>query len=646
MDGEPDASEIPGREAEECFAPALRFLLDAKGQPTTARTEPIAADARPGKDGKANAKLKLIAGMLDVGFDQLKQREQQRRVRRMTAIAALATLVMAVTIVLSVFAMISRHQAVIAQAAAERRQKQAEGLVGFMLGDLNDKLDQVHRLDIMQAVDEKAMAYFDALPAADATDDALALRVQALQKIGMVMTEAHGKLAEATRSYETAAALAAELARRAPQDVNRQSAWADSLNMVGVAYWGQSDLGNALTYFRRASALLQKTHAVKPDDAKITNSLAGIRGNIGHVLESRGDLAGAQTEYEAELKLYQLLATRDLAQQSNVAWSWDDLGKLSLERGELDRALTDYSAEHRIKQKLASVSPQNHVAQDDLMVCDAILGRTLAWGGETNAGLYFSNQAIAQARALLAFDPTNTDWQFKYALYNQQEGGLLRQLDRPDEARDAVAQAVQILTALLKKDPISGDFQRYLSQAQLENARLQLTHNNIPAAAVSTKAAFGIIENLRTKAPDDRSSLLLEAQAQLLLGQIAAQSSATTDALRMWTRARDLLQPALRSGDDPNFLAAYVEALLRLDQTDAARPVIAKLNAMGYRTPDFVSLLANSHIDYPPNTAFQQRIAQLMRTGVAQGEAGSTNAVATEKRDRAQTGAEPETASH
>src|SRR6185312_9864276 len=185
VEGEPNATDLPGREAEECFCPALRFLTDADGRPTHERTEPIAADARPGKDGKPNAKLKLIAGMLDVGFDALKQREQQRRVRRMTAIAALAVTVMLVTSTLAVYALISRHQAVIAQReavvarhAAERRQKQAESLVGFMLGDLSDKLDQVHRLDIMQAVDDKAMAYFNSLPAADATDSALEMRVK------------------------------------------------------------------------------------------------------------------------------------------------------------------------------------------------------------------------------------------------------------------------------------------------------------------------------------------------------------------------------------------------------------------------------------------------------------------------------------
>ena len=74
VDGEPNASDDPAHADEECFPPALRYRLDADGQLSTVRTEPIAADARPGKDGRNNAKLKLIAGLLGVGFDALRQR--------------------------------------------------------------------------------------------------------------------------------------------------------------------------------------------------------------------------------------------------------------------------------------------------------------------------------------------------------------------------------------------------------------------------------------------------------------------------------------------------------------------------------------------------------------------------------------------
>ena len=117
--GEPNATDLPGREDEECFPPALRFRLGPDGQLTDTRTEPIAADARPGKDGKQNAKLKLIAGLLGVGFDALKRREQQRRNRRMFLIACAATTGMVATSGLAAYALVQR-------AAAQRQTVRAE----------------------------------------------------------------------------------------------------------------------------------------------------------------------------------------------------------------------------------------------------------------------------------------------------------------------------------------------------------------------------------------------------------------------------------------------------------------------------------------------------------------------------------------
>jgi hypothetical protein len=88
LEGEPWASLIPGREDEECFPPALRFVVGADGQSSDQQAEPIAADLRPEEDGRRLGRLKLIAGLLGVRLDDLVQRELQRRQRRVTAIVA------------------------------------------------------------------------------------------------------------------------------------------------------------------------------------------------------------------------------------------------------------------------------------------------------------------------------------------------------------------------------------------------------------------------------------------------------------------------------------------------------------------------------------------------------------------------------
>jgi hypothetical protein len=98
VDGEPGTDQ-------ECFPTAVRFQMGADGVLSDEPAEPIAADARPHADGKINAKLKLIAGMLGVGFDDLKQREliRQKKRKAIVTTASIAGLFVAATLVYSIY---------------------------------------------------------------------------------------------------------------------------------------------------------------------------------------------------------------------------------------------------------------------------------------------------------------------------------------------------------------------------------------------------------------------------------------------------------------------------------------------------------------------------------------------------------------
>ena len=101
VDGEPNSGD-----ARECFPPALR------------QHEPLAADARPSGDGRADARLKLLAGMLGVGFDALKQRDAQRRIRRLQQVIAVIALLVLAFAALAWYADRERRHAVVAEASA------------------------------------------------------------------------------------------------------------------------------------------------------------------------------------------------------------------------------------------------------------------------------------------------------------------------------------------------------------------------------------------------------------------------------------------------------------------------------------------------------------------------------------------------
>ncbi|MBT8101341.1 MAG: toll/interleukin-1 receptor domain-containing protein, partial [Gammaproteobacteria bacterium] len=134
VDGEPWASDKPGQEEQECFPPALRHELGDSGELSDVRAEPIAADARPEGDGKVNARLKLISGMLGVGFDALKQREQHRRHQRMLVFTTAAFVGMAITSGLAVTAYLARIEAEEQRNRAQIEAETARQTTQFMVG--------------------------------------------------------------------------------------------------------------------------------------------------------------------------------------------------------------------------------------------------------------------------------------------------------------------------------------------------------------------------------------------------------------------------------------------------------------------------------------------------------------------------------
>ena len=162
----PDAATSPWVAAEIALfrelhpeRPILAALLS--GEPANAfpaaltanGNEPLAADLRPEGDSKQLGFLKIVAGIAGVPLDTLIQRDAQRRLRRVTAITFSALAAMLAMGIMTTFAIQARNE-------AARQRSEAEGLVEYMLTDLREKLRGVGRLDVMDAVNERAMEHY------------------------------------------------------------------------------------------------------------------------------------------------------------------------------------------------------------------------------------------------------------------------------------------------------------------------------------------------------------------------------------------------------------------------------------------------------------------------------------------------------
>src|SRR3954447_26912196 len=258
--GEPFASDLSGREDEECFPPALRFKYDRRGHQTAKRAEPLAADFRDEGDGKRLALLKLVAGMLGVGLDELVQREQTRRHRNMAWLAAASLAGMAVTSGLA-------GTAIQARDAARDQRREAEGLVAFMLGDLKDKLEPIGKLDALDGVGSRVLSYYSNQDASQLTDAALSQRSKALSLMAQV-ADARGDTQAALNLYRQATAGTAEAVRRDP--TNAQTIFDHAQNVFYVGQFAQKggDLQTAESSMREYKRLAQRMVALQPDSMK------------------------------------------------------------------------------------------------------------------------------------------------------------------------------------------------------------------------------------------------------------------------------------------------------------------------------------------------------------------------------------------
>lgn len=568
VDGEPHAGD-----ARECFPDELRFEPDADGTLSTRPAEPLAADLRPGQDGKSLALSKLVSGLLGVGLDALVQREAQRRHQRMLAITALAVAVMLVTSYLGV-------QAVIARQAAERRQKQAEALVEFMLGDLSDKLNEVSRLDIMAGVNDRAMAYFQSLPADDVTDEALAQRGKAMVRIGSVRLD-QGQLPKALEAYRAAAALSAPLARAQPANLARQLAHADNLAFIGMVHWYQGDLDAAQARFAEAQGVLEAARALAPKDPRLLFQFSTLLNNSGHVLESRGRIAEATTHYRTMRELAEQLAARRDARRdwmAQLGLAHNNLAKMALLQGDLAGAVAGYRADVAIQSRLAADDPRDNTQAEKRLISTATLGRTLALAGELDAGIAALTSAVADARRLLAVAPDSNFFKEDLGLYSTQLARLLRLRGRAADAAAANATALATLRPLAASDASNLGWQRELGEALSEQAEQAVAAGDAEAARRHWRDALAVLEPIFAQQPDERSVLIATLTARL--GAARAASGAERAALL--ARAADPLAKAA-ADPDPRLRALRVQLHALQGDAAAATRLADALRASGYR---------------------------------------------------------------
>jgi tetratricopeptide (TPR) repeat protein len=567
----------PGDPERECFPPALRYKVDANGELTPERDEPIAADARPEGDGKEIAKQKVIAGLLGLSLDEIARRAERARTRRHRFWAALAGAFLFLAVAASGSAVYAYQKVIESEARLDQAIEIAYGFVTEAVG-MSDHFGVPSGL--MLGLLRRAELALNGLIARGADSPMLRYRRAAMLLSFTGAYRALGKTNEAGERAAEARRLLMRSVSEDPQNLEKRLGLALSYWMLGEVLEVQRSLSTALDTLRGGLAIVEAIPADDPRSAafrpEILRQLIGLRIDIGDALTTQGALSEGMKVYVecfdvvsrfagggslqdekyqnyltlhpflmqqfltilrrlAQVTLYagklaeslayfqQVLAVDEqraansdsVTLQFNLEDSLLAVGNGQLALGSLDEAMASFRKGLAIAERLVKTDPKNFHYERYVVGFKDAVGRVLLAQGQ-------AREALAQFRAnsspLLASDVGNAIWQAYGALGHERIADALLALGDTAAAIEEYRKELAIIGPLAEANPIA-EWEVYHAIAHFKLAEAMRQQAASAEAIEHFEASIAIARRLANDSPEIVGYQVLGLFARLRITQ-------------------------------------------------------------------------------------------------------------------------------
>ncbi|ENZ82616.1 MULTISPECIES: toll/interleukin-1 receptor domain-containing protein [Caulobacter] len=554
---------------DELLTPALRAALPVG-------VEPLAVDLRPGADGRRLARLKIAARLLRVSLDQLVQRDARRRLRLMSAFTALA---LAVTVGMGAMTVVTLQSR---QIAREQRDE-TEALVAYMLGDLRQQLEPVGRLDVLDGVSAKVLAYYAKARDDRLDDKALAQRAKAQTLLGTIR-EQRGDLVGAEDAFGQAATTTRTLAERDPKDGQRIFDEAQNVFWLGYVQWRRGDVAGAERGFKQYDALARRLVQLDPRRVEWRVEVAYANNNLGTLLFEQGRPEEAAAAFRKALAVFEAERARAPKAKVNLvgaansrAWLADCLVRL----GRLREALAEREAVSALLAEAVAGARDDKRLLARSVAAESALLRLRFDLGEAVASRQAFEAATRRLNELAALDPSNARWR---------EYHVISQMDAVDRiawtgpAGLAKAKALHVAAAAsLAKLRATGDANIWTpdldGRMAMQAIVLAQCAGDQPTAKSLAEALLARLRILSDKREGEGDRSALRGFAQLAAGDPQA-------AISTLSPRRGSLSPAV--------MDTLARAYRMSGRRDEAATIVGALRKGGYASPSFLAFWGDS----------------------------------------------------
>lgn len=506
-----------------------------------------------------------------------------RRSRRRRAVDLLGA---SLVLVLAVLATFAGMLAVLARDEANDRRAQAESLVGYMLGDLTERLRALGKLDVLDSVGNEALRYLRALPDDDASASAQLLRIRASRQVGEIRF-ARGEAAAAD-AFAHAGELAERLVQREPGNAD---AW---LELGNAAFWrGQAAYQSgaaaaAALHWQRYREAAQQLVVLRGNDERAQMELSYALNNLATLDFDARRLPSARRLFAESAALKR--AALD-AGSTDAGIAADLADSLTWQSRVEEAALQLDAAEARQREALQVIGELRQREPEDQRWIhrDALarqhLARTCLARGNAEQAAQLLLAARSALDGLAQADPANLEWA-RDAVVAQVQAGTVLEYRQPAAARDLLRSTATKIQALLPRS--GGDL-----PALLQLARLRLLRLEPPAPPGAERELADMAQRLRAQRDQTGvAGLAANVLVQVLLTQaeLAAQHTDST-AASLAVQAGQLLT-GLPATEDAATLDMRLRAARLSGDRVAAHVLRQRLEAAGYRHPDYLRFIA------------------------------------------------------
>ena len=476
------------------------------------------------------------------------------------------------------------------QAREARAQRvQAEGLVEYMIGDLRKKLQPVGRLDVLDGVGAKALAYYAAQDLGSLDADSLGRRARALHAIGDVAKQ-RGKYEEAVHDFQEAADTTARLLKAHPDDPQRIFDQSQSEYWVGYVQWYRGHLREADAAFRRYLDLAERMNRAKPGDHDWQLEDVFAKTNVGIVLTELGRADEALpllTDAREEIAQLARARPEDAVNESRIV-GWGVMTYAALGRDE-DAIRADHDM---IAAALrAPNADQDRDAQ--FLVANAH-HEIAAWQrnlGRSEEALASARRALTELRALNARDSTNAENISEIVGSQALMAELLADAGDPEAARaqlqEASARLVQLMARPMPKRVWRLSYSASVAKLQGRLANNETERNAATAALAAFMADIRLYESQGGVVPQQDAILI--AAAGVTQGDLLSQAGRAAQAREAWLAAAARVGP-IAERLNPAAMTQLGQLDFRLGKLQDAHAWADKVLGTTYRHPAFADL--------------------------------------------------------